>query len=137
MNIISLSIPNKLSKDLEEIMKTEGYDNRSEIIRDAIRNYIKQYKTQNQTSNNTIGGIISVMYKSKNKTTSDQIRELQQKYDNQIQGVHHIHYDRENCFDIFLIKGKQKTINDFQTKLRTLKGTKHVGKDITPIETKN
>ena len=115
-------------------MENKGYENRSEIIRDAIRKYIKENKIEPE-KNNTIGGIITVMYESENKNISDKIRDLQEKYENQIKGTHHIHYDQENCFEIFLIKGKQKTISKLQTQLKTLKGTKHVGKDITPIET--
>ena len=133
MSVISLSIPPKLIENLEKIMEEEGYNNRSEIIRDAIRDYINEYKIE-RTGKGKIGGIISVMYPINDQKVSEQIQKLQHQNEERIEGVLHLHYDEENCFDILLIKGKTELIINLISELKTITGTKHIGTDLIPIE---
>ncbi len=133
MSVISLSIPNKLINDLEEIMEEEGYNNRSELIRDTIRNHVKQHKIEKREEKE-IGGIISVMYGINDKKVSEQIQETQHQNENKVKGVLHLHYDEKNCFDIFLVKGKAKHLNKIVNQLKRITGTKHIGTDLIPIQ---
>ena len=44
---ISMSLPNKLLADFDEVLKDRGYQSRSKGIRDALQDYILRYQWMN------------------------------------------------------------------------------------------
>lgn len=44
---ISMSLPDELVKELDEVLKKEGYNVRSKGISDAIKEYIILHKSKN------------------------------------------------------------------------------------------
>jgi len=39
---INISIPDKLKREVEEVIKSEGYGNTSEFFRDLVRDYLER-----------------------------------------------------------------------------------------------
>ena len=58
---ISMSLPNKLLADFDEVLKERGYQSRSKGIRDALQDYILRYQWMNEMEGERVG-VITVIY---------------------------------------------------------------------------
>ena len=58
---ISISLPTKLLKEFDEVLRIRTYDSRSKGIRDALKDYIVRYNWMNEMEGNRVG-TLSVIY---------------------------------------------------------------------------
>ena len=58
---ISISLPTKLLKEFDEVLRIRTYDSRSKGIQDALKDYIVRYNWMNEMEGNRVG-TLSVIY---------------------------------------------------------------------------
>lgn len=116
-----------MSKDLlktfDQLIKTTGYRNRSEAIRDLIRERLVKQEWQ-LTDKNTVG-TITIVYSHDVHELTEVLTALQHKYHKQIISTMHIHLDKHNCLEVLVVKGKGKQITKIADRLLSTKGVKH------------
>lgn len=136
-NIIRFGV--SLDRDLLEkydvLIKSKGYSNRSEAIRDLIR---QQLITEEWKENKEIAGAIMLMYDHHKRELLTKIMDTQHDFQNIIVSTQHIHLDHHNCLEIIAVKGNSSDVRTLANILRALKGVKHgslsmssTGKDLT------
>ncbi|MBS3817802.1 MAG: CopG family ribbon-helix-helix protein [Candidatus Thermoplasmatota archaeon] len=129
MPVVSVSIPSSLLDRLKEVIDEEGYASRSEIVRESIRNYLEDYSVRKNLSGE-LKGFISIMYDVTNKTCSGKISDIHHENDELVEGSLHLHFEEGNCFDIWIVEGEAERLMKLLEKLKTVRGTKHVGRDL-------
>lgn len=129
MPVVSVSVPSSILERIEDVIEEEGYASRSEIVRESMRNFLEDYLVRKNLSGD-LNGFISMMYDVNDKTCSDDISDIHHDNDDLVQGSLHLHFGQENCFDIWIVDGKAEELMGLVEKLKTVRGTKHVGKDL-------
>ncbi len=129
MPVVSVSIPSSILTRIEDVEEEEGYASRSEIVRESMRNFLENYQVRKNLSGD-FNGFISIMYDVNDKTCSDDISDIHHDNDDLVQGSLHLHFGEENCFDIWIVEGKAEELMKLVERLKTVRGTKHVGKDL-------
>ncbi len=132
MSVVSISIPSSLLEEIEEVKENEGYANRSELMRESIRDYLNDHRIRRKRHGKVIG-FLSVMYGLEDESCSEKIDEIHHENDDLIEGSLHLHFEDNNCFDIWMVEGKVKKITELIEKLKSTVGTKHVGEDLVNI----
>ncbi|MGA1862990.1 nickel-responsive transcriptional regulator NikR [Deferribacter thermophilus] len=127
----SVSLPKEIAKSFDDVIKKDGYENRSKAIYDLVKNYITKKKWE---SNEQIAGIISILYDHHEKTTVNNLLDLQHDYHDIIISSQHIHLDHDNCFEVIIVKGKGAKINELFSKLKFLKNIKQTNLTIADVE---
>jgi CopG family transcriptional regulator, nickel-responsive regulator len=123
MPIISLSIPDTLLQKVDQHIKQQGYQNRSEITRQALRAYISEAKNLSELQGK-ITATITVIYKkgAKTQTQNHQDHSTQQM----VLTFLHTHIEEGYCIEVIVARGEAKDMQTFITELKANKQIQEV-----------
>lgn len=118
-----VSVEPTLLKNFDKKIKQEGYENRSEAIRDLIRKNLIKKKSANPNSESI--GTLTMLYDHHIGNLTNKLLNLQHDHTKEILSTTHIHIDHDNCLEVLVLKGKTKKIQKLADNIKSLKGIKH------------
>lgn len=122
---ISMSMPKKLLREFDEVLKNKGYNSRSKGIRDALKDYIARYQWMNEMEGMRVG-ILTVTYNYHYNELMEDLNDIQHDFMEYIKAVMHQHITENICLDIIIVQGDVEYIRAFTEKIQRLKGVEHV-----------
>jgi len=111
----------ELLNRFDKLIEKEGYENRSEAIRDLIRERLIEEEWREEDE--VCGGILLV-YDHHKPHLTEKITEIQHHFYKLVISTQHIHMDHDNCMEVISIRGQAKEIRKFFNKLRATTGIK-------------
>ncbi len=118
-----VSIEPDLLKKFDKLIDHEGYENRSEAIRDLIRNSLIATKKHDPES--IAMGTLTMIYDHHTGNLTNRLLKIQHDHTQEILTTTHIHLDHDNCLEVLILKGKTKNIQKLADNIKSLKGIKH------------
>ncbi|MFH1895317.1 MAG: nickel-responsive transcriptional regulator NikR [archaeon] len=119
---ISVSVPEGLLREFNELIRKKAYFSRSKAISDAITSFIAEY---NWVSGKETGiGTITILYDHTAAGVTQKITEVQHSFHDMIKSNSHLHLDEKNCLEIIIVRANAKKISELASRLQTLKGVK-------------
>ncbi|UCF49548.1 MAG: nickel-responsive transcriptional regulator NikR [Thermoplasmatales archaeon] len=118
-----VSIEPELLKKFDRMIKKEGYENRSEAIRDLIRAGLIDEKSKNPDEN--VIGTLTMIYDHHTGNLTNKLLGLQHNHHTEILSTTHIHVDHHNCLEVLVLKGKSGRVQKLADSIKALKGIKH------------
>jgi len=118
----SVSIEEELLAAFDRLIRTRGYTNRSEAVRDAIRGQLVHREWE---EGEEVAGVITLLYDHHRPGIGEALTELQHHALPQVIASTHIHLDETNCLEFIAVKGEAKSISRLADRLISLKGVKH------------
>ena len=119
---MSFSIEKSLSDKLEKLLRTTGYTNRSEFIRDMLRERLVE---QEWEKNSEVVGTITLVYDHHIRGLTEKLTDLQHHHHDTILATTHVHLDEHTCAETVLVKGRAKEVRQIADGLRGQKGVLH------------
>jgi CopG family transcriptional regulator, nickel-responsive regulator len=125
MTVVSLSFPESMLKEMDEIQKSSGFTGRSELVRAAIRMLLEDSR-EKATAVGEMNGLLVVTHDEDDEAP---VTKLKHQYEDII--TTHIHNKTKTsmCIELFVIQGDAKKINamtkSFQAEDK-LKSTKFI-----------
>jgi CopG family transcriptional regulator, nickel-responsive regulator len=119
-----VSIESALIEKFDDYIKSKNYTNRSEALRDLIRKEFVE-EEWSQSARNAAGAIVLV-YDHHKRELIDNLTDIQHDYHEIIISTQHIHLDHRICLEIIVVKGKIIEIYQLESKLKSVKGVKHI-----------
>ena len=119
----SISLEDDLLEKFDSIIEKEGYDNRSEAIRDLIRDMLvhrEWLEGEKETA-----GVVIIVYDHERHELSKKITEIQHQDYRCIVSTLHIHLDEHNCLEVIILRGKAAKIQRLADSLITTRGVIH------------
>jgi CopG family nickel-responsive transcriptional regulator len=120
-----MSLPKKLLKEFDEVLKDRGYNSRSKGIRDALQDYIVRYQWMKDMEGDRMG-IIAVIYDHHYTGVMEDITDIQHQFMEYINSTMHIHMSEKNCLEVIIVQGDAKQIRNLTEQIMRLKGVEHV-----------
>lgn len=117
-----VSLEENLMEDLDKLVKTHKFPNRSQAIRHLIKNH-----TVDQTwkKNQVVAGVITLVYDHHKRDLQKQSTTVQHDFHHLILCAQHVHLDHHNCMESIAVKGKANELIALSDKLKAIKGMKH------------
>jgi len=112
-------IPEDIARELEDIMRSMGIDNKSKVIQEALRVFVlenKWYFTKN------VAGSIAILYNHDVDEVDLKLTDIQHEYIDIIKASMHIHLDEKKCMLLIAVKGESSKIKELIGKLHTIRG---------------
>ncbi len=106
----------------------QGYQNRSEAIRDLIRDHLIQKKVGQGDAD--VIGVVTLVYDHRVHHLSDVLADMQHKASVAVNASLHIHLDEHNCLEVIVIRGRADKVHEVASKLIATKGVQN-GKLVT------
>jgi len=119
----TVSVPTDLGKQLDEMTRDKGYDNRSLAVGDLIRAGLVDHR-QN-LGNQEIVGTITLVYDHHKQHVQATLTDIQHDHHEVIISTLHVHLDHDNCLEVLVVRGKAGTIKKIADELIAAKGVKH------------
>jgi CopG family nickel-responsive transcriptional regulator len=119
----SMSLPPSLLRQLDEMSREKGYDNRSLAIADMIRNQLVEHRQKNDTGE--IAGTITLVYDHHKPHLQASLTDIQHDHHNVILSTVHVHLDHHNCLEVLIVRGQASVIRKIADELIAAKGVKH------------
>lgn len=115
----SISVDSDILNEFDNKIKSENCPNRSKAITTLINKYIVEKKS---VSGEKVAGAISLVYDHHKRMIGDKLTSIQHDYHDIIVSSQHIHLNHQTCFEIIIVKGKGKDIEELFNKLKKVKG---------------
>ena len=119
----TVSVPRDLAKQLDQMTREKGYDNRSLAVADMIRAGLVEHR-QN-LGNREIAGTITLVYDHHNQHVQATLTDIQHDHHEVIISTLHVHLDHHNCLEVLVVRGGAATIKRIADELIAAKGVKH------------
>ena len=119
---LSFSIEEPLVQQLERLLKSSRYTNRSEFIRDMIRDRLVQ---QEWEKNHEALATITLLYNHHVPGLSERLTDLQHHHHERVLATTHVHLDHETCAEMIMVRGRAGQIRAVADLLRQQKGVLH------------
>ncbi len=108
-------------KKVEEL----GYQNKSQMIRDALQNLFESETALNHIKDNaTITAIISLVYNHNDLGTVQLLLEAQ--HNSEVSYSYHHHMQQGECLENLIVHEEAKTIRELLKKFRSISGIKYI-----------
>ena len=120
MVTMNVSIPKKLSDQVEKILYDGQYSSRSELVRDALRNYITDADVMTNIEGKVLG-VLSVTYSLEGRSTTNAILRLQHTFADIIISTTHIHM-AHTCMEAIIVKGTVDKVRQLLDKTKATRG---------------
>ena len=120
LNIISVSLPEKITKDLETAVSEMGYMSRSELVRDAVREFLKD-NVEIEGAKGIIEGVVTLLY---SHDYSTKISDVRHRYIKIFRSFMHSDFDIDDCSccEVLIFSGPAKDVRKAYFELKSIKG---------------
>ena len=119
---IGISLDKKLLSTFDKLIRTQGYQSRSEAIRDLVRRQLAQESLDDP--NTKAIGVVHLVYDHHSTQLMQKLTGLQHSHLLQTICTMHVHLDAHDCMEIIVLKGRVGEINRMAEKLLSQKGVK-------------
>lgn len=108
MAIVSISLNDKILKEIDKIQKELGFSGRSEVIRAGARMLIADNKEREKL----VGRINSILLLIHNQKVEDIVTEIKHKFEDITKTQIHSHLRENKCLEIFVLDGDSERIKE-------------------------
>ena len=119
---VGVSLEKELLTVFDKLISQQGYQSRSEAIRDLIRQQLSSRHLQNEKAQ-AIAAVVLV-YDHHSSALMERLTDLQHSHLLQTISSLHVHLGHHDCLEIIVLKGKVGEINRMGEKLISIKGVK-------------
>jgi CopG family nickel-responsive transcriptional regulator len=123
MPIISLSLPDQMVREMDQIQRSVGYSGRSELIRSAIR-LLAEDTRQKDGLQGKVNAVIVVGHARENE---EPVTRLKHKFEGIVRTHVHVKVSHEDCVEVFVLSGEGDVIGSMtkefekERKIRSVK----------------
>jgi len=119
---IGVSLDKELLSKFDELLSKQGYQSRSEAIRDLIRQQIGSKRLANPKAK-AVAAVLLV-YEHHSTKLMEKLVGLQHSHIVQTISSMHIHLNEHDCLEVLVLRGRVGEINRTAENLVSLKGVK-------------
>jgi CopG family nickel-responsive transcriptional regulator len=107
MTIVSLSFPDQMIKEMDQVQKSGGFAGRSELVRAAVRLLFEDSREKNSLS----GHMNAIIVVTHDETNEAPITKLKHEFEDIVKTHIHNKISQNNCVELFLLEGDAKKVN--------------------------
>lgn len=127
-----VSMPDDLITRFDEMIGEQGYDNRSEAIRDLVRKALLEPNRLALTQ--TVAGTIVMVYDHHVSNLPILLMDYQHDYHHEVISTMHIHLNHYQCMEILVVKGENQRLRELRNLIHSQKGVLYAELSVTHID---
>ncbi|MHC4396218.1 MAG: nickel-responsive transcriptional regulator NikR [Planctomycetota bacterium] len=119
---IGVSLEQKLLSRFDKLIAKQGYQSRSEGIRDLIRRQLSDERLNDPNAEAV--ATVSLVYNHHSTKLMEKLTGLQHSHLLKTISSVHIHLDKHDCLEVIVLRGRVSQINKVAENMVSLKGVK-------------
>lgn len=124
MQRVTVTLDDELMEELDRLIASRGYQNRSEAIRDLARSGLKQ-AAQEQGSEQHCVGVLSYVYDHAARDLARRLTSTFHHHHDLTIASLHVHLDPENCLEVGILKGPMNEVQHFADHVIAERSVRH------------
>lgn len=125
----SVSLPAELLDELDGMVKSRGFPNRSHAIAEMARERLLEHSQELGTR--SMAGTISLVYDYRKRNLQRQISDIQHQKFLLIVATMNVHLEHHHYLEVLLVQGPARDLRQLADTLAGLKGVKHAKLNLT------
>ena len=120
-----VSVEDELLVSFDKLIGVQGYETRSEALRDLMREALIKAKLENFPESGEAIGSLTLVYDHHAANLQHEMADIQHDSHDLILSVMHLHVNHDDCLEILALRGPIFKITNLSNKLLSLKGIKN------------
>ena len=122
MAIVSLSLPDRMVKSMDEIQESVGFSGRSELVRSAIRLMLEETREKELLK----GPTSAILVVTHDKEDEESVTRIKHKFEDIVRTHVHSKVTDEDCVELFLVQGEGRKVVAMNKEFQRDKGIRNV-----------
>jgi CopG family nickel-responsive transcriptional regulator len=117
---ISISLPPLLLRDLDRMVKSRGYDSRSQAIGDMIHYQLAEHRRT--VGNDVMVGTVTLFYDRSVAGLQKKLADIQYDHIDEVITSLHVHLTANQMLEVVLVQGPAKRLQDIANEMSVPRG---------------
>jgi CopG family nickel-responsive transcriptional regulator len=127
-----VSMPKELVEQFDTLLTEQGYDNRSEAIRDLVRKALIAPNRLQLTD--VVAGTIVIVYDHHAAGLAGCLMDLQHEFHHEIVSTMHVHLNHRQCLEIIVVRGLWQKLKQLHQGILVQKGVVYAELSVTHVD---
>jgi CopG family transcriptional regulator, nickel-responsive regulator len=123
MQRVTISLEKDLSDAFDVLLKEQGYQNRSEAIRDLVRQALERQRAQADEGAYCVANL-SYVYDHHTRALAQRLIDIQHEQHDLVVATTHVHLDHDNCLETIILKGKTSQVRTLAEHIKAERGVR-------------
>ena len=119
---VGVSFEPELLEKFDNLIKAQGYTNRSEAIRDLVRKAI--IDSDIKAEKGEVIGTLTIVYDHHVGDVTNKLMHIQHHHHSETEFTTHIHVDEKTCLEVLVVRGRASRVRKLADNIRAIKGIK-------------
>ena len=124
MQRVTITLDDDLMADLDRIIESRGYQNRSEIIRDLARAGLQQSAEDAAPSGQCVAALVYVYDHAARDLSKRLVQNFHGHHDLSLATLH-VHLDNDSCMEVTALKGSSGEVRHFAEHIIAERGVRY------------
>lgn len=133
MQRVTITLDDEFVAELDRVMATRGYQNRSEAIRDLARAGIRQAAEEAGEGGQCVAALVYV-YDHEARELSKRLTHLFHEHHDLSQAGMHVHLDHGSCMEVAVLRGDAHEVKHLADRVIAERGVRHGRLVTVPVE---
>ena len=120
---LSLSLPNALAAELDQLVAEKGAASRSALVADLVRAEVVEHRSRR--GKQEIAGTITLVYDHHARNLQAKLTDIQHDSEGLIVSVMHVHLGHHDCLEVLVVRGPADKVRNLADQLAAVRGVKH------------
>lgn len=117
---ISISLPEELLTELDEMVAARGFASRSQAINDMLHQSLVEHKRER--GDDVMVGVLTLFYDNSVAGLQKQLADLQFQYIDEVISSLHVHLIHNQTMEVILVQGPAKKLQSIADEMITRRG---------------
>jgi CopG family transcriptional regulator, nickel-responsive regulator len=124
MDRFTISLPEELAAEFDQLIAERGYDNRSEAVRDILRAHLDRMREARELDGHCVANL-SYVYNHHERELADRLLTLSHAHHDLALSTLHAHLDHHHCIESVILKGPVQQVRRFANSVVAERGVRH------------
>jgi CopG family nickel-responsive transcriptional regulator len=130
---MTITLDDDLVADFEKYLADNGYQNRSEAIRDLIRQRIDEQRLTEQPAGDCLANL-SYVFNHHERALASRLTESHHAHHDLNIATLHVHLDHDNCMESVVLRGPIERVQAFASATIAQPGVRHGHLYVLPVK---
>ena len=128
---ISISLPENVFKDLDELVVARGLENRSRAIAEMINYFVLKHRET--TGDPVVAGMIALVYDESKGNLVQKLFELERQYLDEVISSMHVQLENHHRMEVIVVQGPVHVLREITDKIISCKGVQSCKLTLTDV----
>ena len=133
MQRVTITLDDDLLEDIDGLIESRGYQNRSEAIRDLARAGMRSRQPRGDDTASCLGALVYV-YEHPARDLAKRLTKSFHDHHDMSLATLHVHLDHDHCMEINVLKGEVSEVQSFADQVIAERGVRHGELVLVPID---